>query len=192
MALLGIYGSIVNPMAAAWGQHSLAKATLATLLFVAYVPGVLLISRLALRVTSHSEADDELRDSGLSAATLRTLSVLAGGTSLVRWPLLGFFAVQAAYLVKAFVAFPHPPAAQRLMEIASQPGYEWALLQPTLAIHHLYAGATFFAVNLLAIGMIVAAVPGSRAFARWIGSPLNLRRASFVSTAAGIVLACFG
>jgi len=188
------YGSLVNPMAALWGAHSGIKIALASALFVAYVPGSLLALRLARRVAGSARRERAPRGvvdgfrNVRSEAVAWALGQVAGARVLV----LGWFLVQACYLVYVAISYPHPLSATGASALASTPGYDWVLIQPTLAIHHTYAAASFFTLNLLSLFILITALPAARAFVHWIGQPRILRGVSAVSALAGLVLAILG
>jgi len=186
-----LYGSLVNPMAALWGTHSVVKVSLASALFAAYLPCILLLIR---RVGSFArglvETDGHGRALGQRALHPSGLPVwLSTEIVLLGTLALGAFFSQAALLVYEAIRYPHPLSAQAAMEL---PGFGWVGKHHTPAIHHTYAAASFFTLNLLLVSVITTATSVVRRFVTWVGQPRILRRGSLMGVVAGAVLVALG
>lgn len=137
-------GSIVNPLAAIWGQHSPLKLVAASALLGVFLGGL--------------------------AAALRARDLWS-----VRW-FVGLTAVAYGMMILGLLlAIPRVYFRGSLTNVPV--GYEWLAEQPTLAIHLVYAIASFWsAIAIVTLPLVagrrvsraLAKLPRARAVARWV------------------------
>jgi len=168
-------------MAVPWGQHSTIKIAFAGVLYALF-PAVLLVlqrlsrSQLALLVPTQTRGNEALGDKRPEVKGLML-------------PLSLGFGVLSLIVIAVYIWQPHPRPAEELVLRASQPGHNWLLLQPTLAIHFTYGGATF--LWSLALGMTFAlfAFPIARSFVNATQHPKVFKLGSSLIAVAGLLLA---
>jgi len=184
IAVFLLEGSLVDPLAALWGDHSVLKVSIAGALYALYPLAILALgkasgSRWLWRALMQGAADRGRQ--GKCPAGRPVLNPA--------WLPAAYFIAQSVHLMITFVQYPHALGGEQLAAMSARPGYSWLLRHPTLAIHHTYAGATFLWTLILGTLLALYALPIAKAVVTASKRPKLMEYASIVLAIAGLLLA---
>ncbi|MFC2094958.1 hypothetical protein ACFLSW_00765 [Candidatus Bipolaricaulota bacterium] len=171
---------MVDPLAAWWGPHTVWKIILAAILLLVMPAGALLVSRLLGRSWRNGEA-----------CSNQEFNLHRSMWLLVFLPFMLLYAISVIMVILSFIDWPAYPTGEHMRWAIEVLGYDWIEIHPTPAIHHTYATVSLLGVTLIYVSGLIVARSAANRLASFVGSSERAMLLSFLTNAAGSVLAWF-